>query len=94
MFREELFLCPSAIFLLIMDPASRLTFPISPGGFGSIPLRLLTISAHLIPEEARMTIDGVPGLFSFLGSGGISVRWSQRGMVQSRLNGTGTYEFG
>lgn len=51
---------------------ARGTFAISPGGFGSIVLRLRTTSAHRMPERERMMMDGVPSFLMFFGSGGHS----------------------
>jgi hypothetical protein len=66
--------------------SGKLTFPISPGGLGSIAFKLRTISAHRIPDDAKMTMDGVPGLFNFLGREGSSVCNSPRCQVNSWLN--------
>lgn len=49
------------------------TLAISPGAFGFIFLRLLTTSAHRMPERENMMMDGDPSFLIFFGSGGSSI---------------------
>lgn len=48
------------------------TFANSPGGLGSIFLRLRTTSAQRMPESERMMMEGVPSFLMCFGSGGSS----------------------
>lgn len=54
------------------DEKGGRTFANSPGGLGSIFLRLRTTSAQRIPERERMMMEGVPSFLMCFGSGGSS----------------------